>query len=119
MWTPDKKVGDEVAVWGGMYSREYRIQKIRRETATQYVLGDGYDTRISKKNGRVIGGSGWAEDYTDDVRRVIAEKMEKERLNSEAHRVLRFVEGMYYRNKQSGREWLVKHIGPLLPKEGE
>lgn len=119
MWTPDKKVGDEVVVWPGGFSRERRVLRIARETATQFVLDDHGETRVRKSNGRVCGSRGWAEDYTDEVRSRIAQQRERERLDYEALRVLNAIEDMYYHGKGGNREWLVKHIGPLLPKEGE
>jgi len=119
MWTPDKKVGDEVVVWRGGFSRERIVGKIARETATQFVLDDHGETRVRKSDGRVCGGRGWAEDYTDEVRNRIERQEEKKRIDYEALRVLNAIADMYYRNKGGNREWIAKHIGPLLPKEGE
>lgn len=117
MWTPDKKIGDEVVLWRGGWCRDTTILKICGETPTQLILGDYAKTRIRKKNGRVVGGRGSANDCTDDERARIAEQARQERINVESMRILEAIEGMHYRGKGGNREWIVNNIGPLMPKE--
>lgn len=69
-WFASLKVGDEVAQNAGFNG--YRIVKVDRTTATQVIVGA---SRYSKRNGYVIGSSGYSRSriypVTDSVRKHI------------------------------------------------
>ena len=116
-WTPDKKVGDEVSIHvGGSWNGMWEPRKIVGETATQWLLPGGY--RIRKKDGKILGRSfEHAHDMSDEMRKHIAEVGRERRIDCEAQKIINRVRNMW--SEDGGREWLVKHIGPLLPKKGE
>lgn len=119
MWTPDKKVGDEVLYTPGGFSRAWTRLTIVRETATQFILSGNGTVRVRKKDGRGVGGhGGYAIDLTDKQLKRLAQIAREDEISHRAFEIQRRVVSLYYSGAE-GREWLVKHIGPLLPKEGE
>lgn len=118
-WTPDKKVGDEVLyTLGGLHKTWTRLTIIR-ETATQFILSGNGTVRVRKKDGKGVGGhGGYAIDLTDKQLKRLAQIAREDEISHRAFEIQRRVVSLYYSGAE-GREWLVKHIGPLLPKEGE
>lgn len=118
-WTPDKKVGDEVLYTLGGLSKRWERRTIIRETATLFILSGSGDVRIRKKDGDEVGGRrGYATDLTDAQLKRLERIAREDEISHRAFEIQRRVVSLYY-SGAGGREWLVKHIGPLLPKEGE
>lgn len=119
MWTPDKNVGDEVLFTLGGLHREWERRTIVRETATQFILSGNGGFRIRKKDGRGVGsGGGYATDLSDAQIQRMEQIAREDAISHQAFEIHRRVQSLYYSGHES-REWLVKHIGPLLQKEGE
>lgn len=118
-WTPGKKVGDEVAIHEGGWHGKTVICRIKRETATMFILDDPFATRIRKSDGKKIGAGYYdrAEDATDAVKAEVAERLRMEKINSESRRIVDELAKLH--RYQDGREWIVKNIGPLLKKKEE
>ena len=118
MWTPDKKVGDQVAMrQGHVLLGQWVLRTVMKVTSTQFTLNTG--EKVLRSNGRVVGSDGdFCSDATDKMRKKIAESDRQHEISREAYEIRSRIEEIFSWG-DGGREWLVKHIGPLLPKEGE
>lgn len=118
-WTPGKKVGDEVLYTPGGFSRALTRLTIVCETATQFILSGNGTVLVRKKDGYEVGGRrGYATDLTDAYLKTLERIAREDAISHQAFVIQRRVKDIYDSGAE-GRAWLVKHIGPLLPKEGE
>jgi hypothetical protein len=118
MWTPDKKVGDEVAIHvGGSWHGRWELRTIVGETATQWILSGSGKVRVRKDRGKIVGADfEYADDATKEMRAQIAEHDKWARISRKATEIKHRLDELY-RTGDEGREWIVNNIGPLMPKE--
>lgn len=81
-WLDSLKPGDEVAVFGGGYRRNYEIATVLRRTRTQIIISSSrHEVRVRADSGILIGRSyGDIKRLTDQIREQISARSRRDRL---------------------------------------